>query len=126
MLLIGIGGGVIRGNTFFEEHDHLPMAVDDSSDEVRVTGNSLLYPSQLEQPYALAGTNPNFGSTAMGSGETTVDVLNTLVNGASRFVVTQELGTVVAFRVSSIPGGFRITTATPAVGDETFRWEILR
>lgn len=89
-----------------------------------VTGN-VSVASGAAIPFTNTTTNKNFGTTAaMTATETTIDVTTTLANNGSRFVVSQATGAPLAFKVARISGGFRITVASAAAGDETFAWEV--
>jgi parallel beta-helix repeat protein len=82
-------------------------------------------PIGIAVPWVNACTSANFGtSAAMTATATTLDVTAGLAKSGSDFKVRQVAGTPILFKVGYITGGFRITTATQAVGDETFAWEI--
>jgi len=88
-----------------------------------LAGNRCLYATTANSA-SNTSTAPNIGTTAaMTAGQTTIDTTATITT-TSRFQVTQLTGAPQAFKVAVISGGFRITTAAVAVGDETFRWEV--
>lgn len=94
-----------------------------AANEVRLTRNSLLYPSQAPS-FSNTGTNPNQGQITPLGGTNTTMVNNTLVNATSRVLVTQTSGAPLQFSVGAIAGGFQLISSTNAVGNETFSYEI--
>ena len=121
----GLQRSIIVGNSFVSDFDVAAVRVDAASNFVLVRDNQLLYPSALASPIVNLAGNANIGLVRFAVGAVSTDVSNGLVNGGTQLRVVQENGAPVAFRAQHIDGGLRVTLARAAVGDETFRFEIL-
>ena len=121
----GLQRSIIAGNCFASDFDLAAVRVDAASNLVLVKDNQLLYATGLASPLVNLASNGNIGVVRFVAGAVATDVSNGLVNGGTRLRVVQEAGAPVAFRAQNIGGGFRVTLARAAVGDESFRFEVL-
>ncbi|MHB8453959.1 MAG: right-handed parallel beta-helix repeat-containing protein [Acidiferrobacterales bacterium] len=127
LVIAALSRGVIQGNSFDVTTESYAINVDSASNEVRVTGNSLMYAATYNPPFVNSATNANAGVASLAAGSSSVDVMNTLATGYCRFIVTQDAGEPLTCSVQRINGGFRLlTSSSGAVGNETFRWEIIQ
>lgn len=115
-------GGVIAGNRMTQTNANYDLII--SGDQVWEYDNVVLHDPDAAL-FANAATNTNYGVTAaMTALATTIDVANTLVSNRTKFAVHQVAGAPLAFKVAKQGAGLRITTASAAVGDETFAWRL--
>lgn len=121
----GLLRSIIAGNCFASDFDLVAVRVDAASNLVLVKDNQLLYATALASPLVNLASNANIGVVRFAVGAVSTDVGNGLVHGGTRLRVVQEAGAPVAFRAQNIGGGFRVTLARAAVGDEAFRFEVL-
>ena len=121
----GLSRAMITGNSFSSDYDIIALRVDATSSFVVAKDNLLLYPSTLSSPIVNSSSNGNVGLVRFSAGASSLEVPNGLVTGSTRLSIVQEAGTPVAFRTQKTSTGFRLILGGPAVGNETFRFEVL-
>lgn len=123
VLVTGSTRCTVVGNTVYRSAEVGGPDVAVTGTACILDGNRSLYATTANN-MSNTSTGGNIGTTAaMTALATTIDV-STTITTSSRFYVTQLAGAPLAFKAGVISGGFRITTASAAVGDETFRWEV--
>lgn len=124
----GLANGVFARNRFSTDHPAVfaIYVVNSSSDRISFLDNYLEYDPGSQNPvYRNSGTNPSDGLTAAPSASAaTVVQANTLINNSSDVRVYQVSGTTNSFRFAQSPGSFTLTLASPAVGNEVYRYII--
>ena len=125
MIVSGLRRGMVSGNLFSSDVDLPGLVVDATSSLVGVKDNQLLYNTAVVSPFSNYGAQPNTGVLRFPVGATVVNVENGQAIGTARILVSQEAGSPLAVRAEKTVGGFRVTLARAAVGDEIFRYEIL-
>jgi len=96
-----------------------------TSTRCEISGNVLQYASTFNPVFRNDGKNPNTGTFTASAGVLSQTIPNLLVNGGSRILLIQESGNPLPFTVQRTYQSFTVTFATPPLGNETFRYEIL-
>jgi hypothetical protein len=126
ILLKKAAQAIVTGNDFYTAKESYALIVSPDSDKVLAANNNLLYDAKFATPFRNDGSNPNTGAISPPAGISSMNVTNTLLANTRKVQIRQVSGNPVPVAAQRKGLFFTLVLGTPALGDETFEYELLQ